>query len=74
MTRIGNPQSLQTTPTSPQQADEIPGIDTGQVVYLEPAYPERLDKSGCQLRVLASFEGVGAEKGPNDESLQSSAA
>ncbi len=41
-----------------------------------PAHPEHLDRGGCQMPTtrLPHLEGVGVEKGPADEGLQSSAA
>ncbi len=58
-----------------QPAAEIPRSRTGQAVYLRPAHPEHLDKGGCQMPSahLPHLEGVGVERGPADESLQSSA-
>ncbi len=43
---------------------------------LRPAHPEHLNKGGCQMPSarFPYIEGVGVEKGPADESQQSSAA
>ncbi len=72
MRRIGHPQSL---PTTLAFITRLLRSHTGQVFNLRPAHPEHLDKGGCQMPSarLPHLEGVGVEKGPADESLQSSA-
>ncbi len=47
-----------------------------QVVNLRPVHPEHLNKGGCQMPSarFPHLEGVGMEKGPADERVQSCAA